>query len=89
MSLYPLRDKPLYHYTREELLEEVASAADDAYLTARHAAAFLNTTEQTLANWRVKKRGPEFKRTDRFIRYRLADLKDFMETGRGHHQGGA
>ena len=89
MSLYPLRDKPLYHYTREELLEEVASAAADAYLTARHAAAFLNCPEQTLANWRQQKRGPKFNRIDRFIRYRLGDLKDFMETGRGHHQGGA
>jgi hypothetical protein len=79
MSLYPLRDKPLYHYSREELLEEVASATDDAYLTARHAAAFLNTTER--ANWRQKKRGPQFKRTDRFIRYRKRDLKAFMEAG--------
>jgi Helix-turn-helix domain len=89
MSQYPLRDKPLYNYTRDELLEEIVSAADHAYLKARHAAAFLNTTEQTLANWRQKKRGPKFNRIDRFIRYRLGDLKDFMETGRDHNQGGA
>jgi Helix-turn-helix domain len=81
MSLYPLRDKPLYRATREELLAEVAAAADDAYLTARHAAAFLNTAPQVLANWRVKKRGPPFKRIDRFIRYRKADLRAFMEAG--------
>jgi hypothetical protein len=51
----------------------------DHYLTARHAAAFLNTAPQVLANWRVKQRGPPFKRIDRFIRYRKGDLRAFMD----------
>jgi hypothetical protein len=81
MTLYPLRETPLYRATRAELLDEVATAADDAYLTARHAAAFLNTTPQVLANWRQKQRGPAFKRIDRFIRYRKRDLQAFMDGG--------
>jgi hypothetical protein len=52
---------------------------DDAYVTAKHAAAVLDTTYGQLANWRSERRGPPFVRGKaRFLRYRISDLKAFM-----------
>jgi hypothetical protein len=77
-TVHSLRDKPLYLHSRVELLAELANTPDDGYLTARHAAVFLNTNMNVLANWRNEQRGPKFTRNGRFIRYRLGDLKAFM-----------
>jgi hypothetical protein len=65
-------------WPRTVLLAEVEGLPDDAYVTARHAAAFLGTTPQTLANWRYKRQGPAYSGAKGFIRYRLRDLKAFM-----------
>jgi hypothetical protein len=80
-NVHPLRNKPLYLHSREELLAELANTPDDGYLTARHAAVFLNTNMNVLANWRNELRGPKFTRNGRFIRYRKSDLKAFMSEG--------
>ena len=64
---------------REMLLAEIAPLPDESFTTSAHAAAFLNTTQQVLANWRHQRRGPPFMATGRkFVRYRLGDLRAYM-----------
>jgi hypothetical protein len=63
---------------RARLLAEIEGLPDDAFITARHAAAFIDTSVGQLANWRFQRRGPPFVSGRRFIRYRLADLRSFM-----------
>ena len=48
-------------------------------LTVAEAAAFLDKRPQTLAIWRMKRRGPAFVRLGRAVHYRLADLRAFIE----------
>jgi hypothetical protein len=60
------------------LLAEIYNLPDEAFVTAKHAAAFVDTTPGQLANWRMQRRGPPFVSGRRFIRYRLADLRAFM-----------
>ncbi|WBU54162.1 AlpA family transcriptional regulator [Paracoccus sp. SCSIO 75233] len=46
----------------------------------RTAAKYLDSTPDTLADWRFKGKGPTFKRVGkRMVRYRKADLDDWME----------
>jgi predicted site-specific integrase-resolvase len=47
-------------------------------LIPRAAANLLNVSEKTLANWRCSGFGPPFVRVGRLIRYREADLHDFI-----------
>lgn len=50
------------------------------YLTAREAANFLSVTHRQLESWRAKGCGPRFiKKTRRFLRYSIDDLKSWME----------
>jgi hypothetical protein len=65
---------------RSELLAEIKILPDDAYMSAAHAAAFLDTNITTLANWRSQRRGPRYEGARGFIRYRLTELKRFMAT---------
>jgi hypothetical protein len=64
--------------TRARLLAELDGLSDDAYISAKHAAAFIDTTYAQLANWRLQRRGPKFVGARKFVRYKLADLKAFM-----------
>jgi hypothetical protein len=65
--------------TRAQLLAEMDKLPDDAFVSAKHAAAFIDGSEQGLANWRYERRGPPFFRGGRrFVRYRLGDLRKFM-----------
>jgi excisionase family DNA binding protein len=52
------------------------------YQTPREAAQYLNSSESTLAKLRVYGGGPAFCRIGRAIRYRQADLDDFMSRTR-------
>ena len=56
--------------------------SDKVYQTPREAAAYLNSSESTLAKLRVYGGGPAFCRIGRAIRYRQADLDDFMSRTR-------
>ncbi len=48
-------------------------------LTPVEAAKILGASRQTLANWRLQRRGPKyFSVGTRFIRYKLADLEAWM-----------
>jgi excisionase family DNA binding protein len=51
---------------------------DEFYLTPREAAHYLHSSASTLAKLRVYGGGPAFCRIGRAIRYRQADLDDFM-----------
>ena len=74
-----LRDKTR---SRNRLLAELEGLPDSAYVTARHAAAYIDTSYANLANWRMHRRGPPFVGAGRnFIRYKLGDLKKFMTDG--------
>jgi hypothetical protein len=63
---------------RAELLTEIEALPDNAYVTAEHAAAYLNTSVGVLSNWRSQRRGPQYEGAKGFIRYRLRALKAFM-----------
>jgi hypothetical protein len=64
--------------TRARLLAEIEGLPDEAFITARHAAAYIDTTRGQMANWRMQRRGPPFVGGKGFIRYKLSDLKSFM-----------
>jgi hypothetical protein len=67
------------HRSRVTLLTEIKTMPDDTYISAKHAAALLDTSPGQLSNWRVQRRGPPFvKGYGRFIRYKISDLKAFM-----------
>jgi excisionase family DNA binding protein len=53
-------------------------SAPENYFTPREAAEFLRTSTSTLAKRRVYGGGPVFHRIGRAIRYRRADLDEFM-----------
>jgi excisionase family DNA binding protein len=52
------------------------------YLTPHEAAQYLHSSASTLAKLRVYGGGPSFCRIGRAIRYRQADLDDFMSRTR-------
>ena len=50
------------------------------WLSPEVAARYLDTSTNTLADWRSKGKGPRFKRIgQRMVRYSKADLDEFME----------
>jgi predicted site-specific integrase-resolvase len=50
------------------------------YLREQEAADFISVSVQTLRNWRHRGEGPKFhKPTPKVVRYRLDELKQFME----------
>lgn len=53
-------------------------------LNERAAATYLNVSIRTLQHWRYIGEGPSFIRLNnkRLIRYRLADLDEYVESGR-------
>ncbi len=55
---------------------------NDAYLTPREAAAYLNSSTSTLAKRRLYGGGPEFCRIGRAIRYHKSALDEFMARSR-------
>jgi hypothetical protein len=67
------------HRSRAQLLAELKTLSDDDFISAKHAAAMLDTTPGQLSNWRSQRRGPPFvKGYGRFIRYRIKDLKTYL-----------
>ena len=52
---------------------------DESFANSNLAAAYLDTTTQVLANWRVKRRGPPFMASgNKFVRYKVGDLRAYM-----------
>jgi predicted DNA-binding transcriptional regulator AlpA len=50
----------------------------EIYFTAREAAAYIKSSTSTLAKRRLYGTGPQFCRIGRAVRYRKADLDEFM-----------
>jgi len=48
-------------------------------LTEIQAAELLNLSTRTLQSWRIKGGGPRFLKLGRAIRYRVADLNEWLE----------
>jgi len=48
-------------------------------LTPKEAAAFLKVSVVTLAKWRGQKRGPEYTRTGRTVKYDRKDLETYLK----------
>jgi excisionase family DNA binding protein len=56
--------------------------SDEIYFTALEAAAYLKSSTSTLAKRRLYGGGPPFCRIGRSVRYRRADLDEFMARSR-------
>lgn len=54
----------------------------DVLLNAEETAAVLSTTRNSLKSWRARGEGPEFRKLGTAVRYRVADLRQFISTGR-------
>lgn len=54
----------------------------DRYLTTAEAAAFTGFSHRTLEAWRSRRRGPAYSLVNNRARYRLHDLRSFMEARR-------
>ena len=64
--------------SRAEYVARINPLPDDALLSSDEAAAFLNKTKGTLANWRARKIGPPFIGRGRMIWYQKKTLKAFV-----------
>jgi len=49
------------------------------FMTTEQAAQFLGLRPNTLEIWRFRGTGPKFVKLGRAVRYRLADLEDFIQ----------
>ena len=64
--------------SRVQLLIDLEGLPIAALVSARHAAAVLDSSPSVLANWRSQRRGPPYCGNGDFIRYRLRDLHAWM-----------
>jgi predicted site-specific integrase-resolvase len=53
----------------------------DILLTTRQAADWLDVSVSTLERWRALGVGPRYTKKGRWVRYRLGDLRAFVESG--------
>lgn len=68
-------------YTKEPLETRIKLYGDDAYLSTKEAAQFLNIHRVTLATWMKKKpTQPPFRKNGMFTVYRLGDLKEYLNS---------
>ncbi len=51
----------------------------EAPLNSKEAARVLGLSKQTLINWRHTRKGPDYIKLGRAIRYRACDLVEFLE----------
>ncbi len=55
---------------------------EDRYVNDVQAAKILAVSPQTLRNYRHLGRGPAYSKRGRMVRYKVADLLDYMNSGR-------
>jgi predicted DNA-binding transcriptional regulator AlpA len=53
---------------------------DHNLLTEKQVAAQLSINPKTLSIWRGQRRGPRFVKLGRAVRYRLSDVREFLES---------
>lgn len=51
---------------------------NSSLVDAREAALYLQISTSSLAKWRISGFGPKFSKLGRAVRYRIADLDDFV-----------
>lgn len=56
--------------------------AEDRFVNDVEAAKILAVSPQTLRNYRHLGRGPAYSKRGRMVRYKVADLLDYMNSGR-------
>jgi excisionase family DNA binding protein len=61
-------------------MSHAISGKPEPLLTENQAAEFLNLSTRTLQAWRIKGGGPRFARLGRAVRYRQADLNEWLES---------
>jgi hypothetical protein len=54
---------------------------DEQLLTPHEAASLLKKSTATLACWRSRRRGPPYSRIEKTIRYKLGDLRRYVDEG--------
>jgi len=54
----------------------------ERYVNDVEAAMILSASPQTLRNWRHMGLGPAYAKRGRMVRYKVADLLDYMNSGR-------
>jgi len=59
---------------------ENATARPNRVLNDKQAAQFLGVAVQTLRNWRGQRRGPDYIKLGRSVRYSEGDLSRFLES---------
>ncbi len=62
---------------------------ENGLLNTRDAARYLAVSVPTLTRWRSQGVGPRWARLGGSVRYRLADLQEFVEAGMAATKGGA
>ena len=82
MSTKAVRDR-VSEKSRADLLAEIAGLPPSAFVTTMLAAAYINTSPAVMMNWRAQRRGPRYHGTREFIRYRIADLDQWMSARAG------
>jgi hypothetical protein len=55
--------------------------AQQELLTPHEVSVFLKVGEPTLSDWRYRRKGPPFVKIESLVRYRSADLQDWLERG--------
>jgi predicted DNA-binding transcriptional regulator AlpA len=58
---------------------DLKSLSDDALLNDKEVAAALRISAGNLRNWRLQRRGPRTIALGRSVRYRVADLRAFLD----------
>jgi excisionase family DNA binding protein len=66
------------HNTGSKVDKHAGEAGSDHLLTVEETAEFLRCSTDSLNKWRISGRGPRFVRVGRRVRYRAADLADFI-----------
>lgn len=56
-----------------------SATSDPHFLDSSQAAEYLNLKRTTLEAWRCRGGGPKFVKLGRLVKYRLADLDEFIE----------
>lgn len=58
---------------------DVTGSRDEPLMTPKALAVHLGVSAQTLANWRWREVGPSWVRVGRYIRYRPADVRAWLD----------
>lgn len=67
---------------RKIIREEFTAVIVPELLTSEEVSKLMKISEGTLSNWRNQNRGPTYIKVEGRIRYKLSDIKAYMDAGR-------